>query len=200
MTTLVTAEQVRDYLSNPPWTASQEATCRQLIARREAELARWLGWGLPLTPTDRAETARILKSGLIATSAPVYQVHEIAGVPVADGVFGAELPEPYVWRYEGWVSVPEDTAIPGYITRPFSITDGFRGVRSVLMRYAAGWGPAADIVGAVVMKVAATMENRHSDTVVARAMDAKEPSPLKEEWTEDELKMLSSRRRPWGRS
>jgi hypothetical protein len=39
------------------------------------------------------------------------------------------------------------------------------------------------------------MLNRHDDTVVARALDAKEPPAIKEGWTDDELLMLRSRRR-----
>jgi hypothetical protein len=191
---LTTVDEVNNHLSSPPWSPDQRAACATLIGKREEELARW--FGVPLEPTLRVDTVPILQpSGLVATPMPIYQVLAIDGVDLVGGV----LPVTYELRDEAWLYCV-DPGYAGYSTRPFSIAfgDSRAGQRRVSVKHLAGWGPKADIIGAVIEKVGATMLNRHDDTVVARNLDAQGPPPLKEEWTEAELLMLRSRKRPRG--
>jgi hypothetical protein len=195
VTLVVTVQQVNDYLSNPPWSAHQASTCELLLARRQSELERWMR--CPIDPVERTEVVPILRrTGVVATSAPVFRVIDIDGV-IAGGsaTYGMALPAPYSWREEGWIGVPVVANTLAYMSRPFSLIVPQDYDQSVAMHYMAGWGPVSDIVGAIVAKVGATMLNRHDDTVTARALDAKEPPPIKEEWTDNELLMLRSRRR-----
>lgn len=195
MALVVTVGQVNDYLSNPPWSAHQTATCALLLARRQADLERWMR--CPIDPVERTEVVPILRrTGIVAASAPVFRVIDIDGVSAGgSATYGMALPAPYGWREEGWIGVPPSPQAPAYTSRPFSLTTPQDYDQRITLHYMAGWGPVGDIVGAIVDKVGATMLNRHDDTVVARALDAKEPPALKEGWTDDELLMLRSRRR-----
>lgn len=197
MNPVVTVEQVRHYLSSPPWSAAQEASCALLIMQRQRELQNNLN--CPIDPQRRTEIVPVLESGLLVTTWPVFQVLAIDSVAVSPGAFyGQTLPSPYVWRDEGWVSAPPQLAGAAVLSRPFSLTVGDTASLKVTIDYMGGWGPQPDITGALIQKCAAVMLNRHDDTVTARAMDAKAPPPLKEEWTDAELKALSYRRRPRG--
>lgn len=195
MAPVVTVKQVRDHLSSPPWSAEQEAACAVLIAARQTGLARW--FGAPIDPVNRIETVRVLDSGLIATTWPVHRVFSVGGLAVAGpgALLWEPLPAPYVWRDEGWIAAPEPGPATGYATRAYSILTGDPGGIWVAVSYAGGWGPAPDITGALIEKVGAAMLNRHDDTVTARRLDAEEPPPVNEEWTDRELMMLRSRRR-----
>lgn len=198
MASVVSVKQVRDHLSSPPWSAEQEAACALLIARRQTELQRY--FGVPIDPIDRVETVKILDSGLLATDWPVFKVYSIDGVAAAGSgaTFGQALPSPYTWRDEGWITAPKPVVPLGLTTRPFDIMGATATLGWATVAYAGGWGPLADITGAIIDKVAATMINRHDDTVTARQLDAESPPPLKEEWTDKELDMLRSRRRARG--
>jgi hypothetical protein len=189
---IVTVRDVNDHLSSPPWSPAQERDCQQLIDKRTAELRRWLG--IPIDPVQVTETARIYDSGLVGTTWPVYQVIELAGVPVTGGLTGCALPAPYYWRDEHWLVAPKLVPVYSYTTRPFDLVSGACSLRTVGITYRGGWGPCSDITGAIITKVAATMMNRHDDTVTTRALDEKTPPQLKEDWTDTELKMLRSRR------
>ena len=195
MAPVVAVQQVRDYLSNPPWSAHQSSACALLITRRQAELERWMR--CPIDPVERTEVVPILRrTGIVATSAPVFRVIDIDGASAGgSATYGQPLPAPYEWREEGWVGAPAQPPYPAYTSRPFSLVNPMECDQRITMHYMAGWGPVSDIVGAIVAKVAATMLNRHDDTVTARALDAKEPPPIKEEWADSELVMLRSRRR-----
>lgn len=191
---LTTVDQVNNHLSSPPWSADQRSACALLISKREAELARW--FGVPLEPVLRVDTVAILlPSGLVATPMPIYQVLAIDGVDLIGGV----LPVTYELRDEAWLYCV-DPGYAGYSTRAFSLMggDSRAGSQRVSVKHLAGWGPKDDIIGAVIVKVGNTMLNRHDDTVVARNLDTQGPPPLKEEWTDSELLMLRSRKRPRG--
>ena len=200
MAPVVIVEQVRHYLSSPPWSGAQEATCALLIDQRQRELQNYLN--CPIDPVERLEAVEVLESGLLATTWPVFQVLEINTTVLSPGAFyGDALPDPYTWRDEGWVSAPAQDGGVGNFSRPYSLLASVScGPPLLPIRYMAGWGPQPDITGAIIQKVAAVMLNRHDDTVTARALDAKAPPPLKEEWTPAELKALSYRRRPRGGS
>jgi len=194
---IVTVGEVNDHLSNPPWSAAQEATCQELIDRRQTELRRWLG--VPIEPLPMAETVRVLDSGLLATHWPVARVLVLDDVVITNGgLTGCELPAPYYWRDEHWISASPPVTSIGYTARPYSLLTGPSALPGVTLSYLGGWGPVSDLKGAIISKVAATMLNRHDDTVTARALDDKKPAPLKEEWTDKELLMVKSRRRPVG--
>lgn len=193
MASVVTVDQVRDYLSSPPWSAKQEATCALEIATKQSQLERFLQ--VPIDPVDRTDNARILPSGLVCTDLPVYTLIAVDSVPTVAGV----PPIPYTLK-DGWLYGQElDT---GYSTgalnsRPFSLVAGGYNPR-VLVHYLGGWGGQPDITGAIIRKVAAVMLNRHDDTVVARNLDAEKPKEVSEAWTDQELLSLRSRKRPAG--
>lgn len=195
MAPVVTVGQVRNYLSSPPWSAEQEASCALLISQRQRDLENY--FSCPIDPRDRIENVAMLDSGLLATTWPVFRVYAIDTTTVTGpgAVYGEALPSPYVWRDEGWVSAPEPALALANTTRPYSLLSGDTFAPKVAMSYAGGWGGQPDIVGAIIQKVAAVMLNRHDDTVTVRGLDAKPPPPLKEEWTDAELKRLSYRRR-----
>jgi hypothetical protein len=195
---VVTVEQVNDHLSNPPWSAAQERACAELIDKRQAELQNWLT--VPIEPgAPVTETVPVLCSGVLSTRHPVYQVLTLAETAVTGGLAGCALPDPYFWYDEHWLAVPRALEYQlGYTSRPFSLEYGIGPQPGVAITYLPGWGPTPDITGAIIAKVAAVMLNRHDDTVTARALDEKAPPALKEEWTDDDLKMLKRRRRPVG--
>jgi hypothetical protein len=194
MAPVVIVEEVRHYLSSPPWSGYQEASCALLIDQRQRELQNYLS--CPIDPIDFTENVEVLASGLLATTYPVFAVLGIDSVVVSpQAVFGEALPAPYTWRGEGWVTAPTPTpGGPANTSRPYTITSGDCYALRVPFHYLAGWGPQPDITGAIIQKVAAVMLNRHDDTVTARALDAKPPPPLKETWLPEELKALSYRR------
>lgn len=197
MQPVVTVDQVRAYLSSPPWSAAQEGACALLILQRQRELQNYLN--CPIDPQSRTEIVPILESGLLVTTWPVFQLLSIDTTTLSPGAFyGQALPSPYTWRDEGWVSAPAPAVGGAMLSRPFSLTAGDTATIRVPITYLGGWGPQPDITGAIIQKVAAVMLNRHDDTVTARALDAKAPPPLKEEWTDGERKALSYRRRPRG--
>lgn len=193
---IVTVRDVNDHLSSPPWGPAQERACQELIDKRTAELRRW--FGVPIDPVQITETVRVRRSGIVDTSLPVYQVIELAGVPVTDGLAGCALPAPYYWLDEHWITSPKAPPVAGYSTRPFDPVYGDCGLVTVALTYRGGWGPCSDITGAIITKVAATMMNRHDDTVTTRALDEKTPPQLKDEWTDADYKALRSRKRPVG--
>jgi len=195
---VVTVAQVNAYLSNPPWSAAQEAACAELIDRRTAELARY--FGVPIEPGPATtETVPVLCSGVLSTRFPVYQVLSIDEVAVTGGLFGCVLPDPYHWWDPHWLARPPALEYQAcYSSRPFSLEYGIGPAPSAAVVYRPGWGPCADITGAIIAKVAATMLNRHDDTVTARALDEKAPPSLKEDWTDADYKALKTRRRPVG--
>lgn len=193
---IVTVRDVNDHLSSPPWSPAQERTCQALINRRTADLRRW--FGVPIDPVHMAETVKVRASGIVDTTYPVYQVLSMAGVAVVGGLYGCALPAPYYWLNEHWITSPKPALSVGYTTRPFDPVHGECPLVTVAMAYLGGWGPCADITGAIIEKVAATMLNRHDDTVTARALDDKTPPQLKEEWTDADYKALRSRKRPIG--
>jgi hypothetical protein len=198
MASVVTVDQVNDHLSSPRWSEDQERACKVLIAQRQKGLERW--FGVPIDPVDRTETVTVLDSGLLATSWPVFRVYAIDTVTLAGpgALLWEPLPSPYTWRDEGWITAPDPRISAGYTTRPYSITEAACPLARVSLRYAGGWGPQPDIVGALIEKVGNVMANRHEDTVTARQLDEHAPPPLKEEWTDKELMMLRSRRRVRG--
>lgn len=191
---VVTAEQVRDYLSNPRWSESQIRACEQLIKGRQTQLQAW--FRMPIDPgPERTDNAPVYTdTGLVATTYPIYTLLALDGVAVAGGV----PPSPYELRDGAWLYNRDyDEVAYSYTSRPFSLVSGAAVPRTVV-RYLPGWGAKDDIVTAIIEKVAAVMLNRHDDTVVARNLDAKTPDPLEEKWTEEELAMLRARRRPVG--
>jgi hypothetical protein len=193
---IVTVRDVNDHLSSPPWDPAQERACQELIDKRTAELRRW--FGVPIDPIPMAETVRVHDSGVLLTSLPVYKVLTLAGVDVVGGRSGCALPSPYYWLDEHWITSPKPALSYGYTTRPFDLVAGAPPLIMVTLAYLGGWGPCSDITGAIITKVAATMMNRHDDTVTTRALDDKTPPQLKEEWTDAEYKALRSRKRPAG--
>jgi hypothetical protein len=199
MASVVTPDQVNDHLSSPRWSADQVKACEVLIAQRQKGLERW--FGVPIDPVDRTETVAVLDSGLLATSWPVFRVYAIDSVTLADpgALLWEPLPDPYVWRDDGWISLADPVSQSAYTERSYSIIGGSCAVLPrVTVRYAGGWGPQPDIMGALIEKVGNVMANRHEDTVTARQLDEHAPPPLKEEWTDKELLMLRSRRRVRG--
>lgn len=194
---IVTTEQIRRRLSNPPWSAEQQQAVSEVSAQRESELAAWLR--IPITPVRRVETVPVLDSGLVATSAPVHQLHAVNGVAVA----GDDPPEGYTWRdtgsgdahYLATTPPPGDDAVPpiGYSARPFSLLHGSR--PQITVDYDAGWGPIPALTGAIAERVEAYAANRHDDTVTARALDAEAPPQQREHWIEDDLVALRAYRR-----
>lgn len=193
---VVSAEQVRQHLSSPPWSSDQERAVAANSAQREAELAAWLR--MPITPMRRAETVPVLDSGLIATSAPIYRLYAINGVDVVGGA----PPEGYTWRdtnagtghYLAQPALTDDPATPnGYSTRPFSPLYGVR--PHVTVDYDAGWGPDPALTGAIMERVSAYAVNFHDDTVTARALDAEAPAPQREHWIDDDFVALRAYRR-----
>jgi hypothetical protein len=197
MNPVVTVDQVRAYLSSPPWSGAQEAACALLILQRQRELQNYLN--CPIDPQARTELVAILESGLLVTTWPVFQLLAIDTTTLSPGAFyGQPLPTPYTWRDEGWVTAPPLAAGGALMSRPYSLLAGDTAPTKVATTYLGGWGPQPDLTGAIIQKVAAVMLNRHDDTVTARALDTKAPPPLKEEWTPGELKALSYRRRPRG--
>lgn len=189
MADVVTTEDVRHYLNSPPWSAQQEAACALLISRRQGDLRNY--FRCPITPEPKIEVVPVLRSGVVATSWPVWSVNAINSVA---GV-GGDPPAPYKWLEEGWIGIDPPAGVDGYLTRPFSLTVATPAQVLVTVDYLGGWGARPDITGAIIEKVAATMLNRTDDTVVARQMDAKEPPAIKEGWSDDDLKLLRARRR-----
>lgn len=183
---IVTAEQVRVYLSSPSWTGEQYASVDANCAQREGELAGWLR--VPLTPEERTETVPVLASGLVATSAPIYQLFDIDNVASAGDV----PPAGYVLA-RGYLRRPGAT---GASARPFSPLAGDSSLAAVTVHYMAGWGPHPALAGAIMTRVGAYALNKHDDTVMARNLDGDTPKPLRENWTEDDFAVLRAFRRP----
>lgn len=190
---VVTTEQVRDYLSHPTWSDAQIRACEQEIDAKTTALEGW--FRVPIEPVERTEYAPIYRTGLVATTAPIYTLLALDDVPVVDGM----PPAPYELRDGVWLYNRDyDGAVNRYTSRPFDITVGGEGYLKVAVRHLAGWGGAPDIVNAIIRKVGAVMLNRHDDTVVARNLDTESPKPLDEDWSDKELMMLRRRRRPVG--
>lgn len=187
---IVTVDQVNDYLSNPPWSPAQRSACALLIDERQEQLRGYLQ--VPIDPVRRTERVPILPSGLIATTAPVHTLLSINGVAPVEDV----LPEGYYWRDQdnGWLAT---TTADQFIaaTSALDLLAGVSGPYRAMMDYMAGWGDKADLVGGIIRKVAAVMINRHDDTVTAAQLDAENPPQIKEEFTEQELRMFNARRR-----
>lgn len=187
---IVTVDQVNDYLSNPPWSAAQRNACTLLIAGCQEQLANYLL--VPIDLVERTETVPILRSGLLATSAPVNTVLTIDGVaPVGD-----VLPAGYFWRDKdrGWLATtPLDQIVVS--ATALDLLTGVTPLSRVVVAYLAGWGAKADLTGGIIRKVAAVMHNRHDDTVTAHQVDAENPPPIKEEFTDQELRLFNARRR-----
>lgn len=193
---VVTAEQVRDHLSNPTWSDAQYRACTALIASRQARLQAWLR--IPIDPIEVTETVRVLpNSGLVATTYPIHTLLGIDTTIVVGGVPASpyELRDEMAWLYDTSYSSGGQYA---YTSRPFSPVYGACPPPRVAVHYMAGWGSKDDLVGAIRDKVGNIMLNRHDDTIVARNLDAEKPPQLVEEWTDAELNMLRARRRPGG--
>lgn len=192
---VVTAEQVRDHLSNPTWSDAQYRACTQQIASRQARLQAWLR--VPIDPIEVTETVRVLpNTGLVVTTFPIYELIDINGEAAPGGVPVApyELRDERAWLYD----TSYDTGLLSYSSRPFSPVYGAAAPARVAVHYMAGWGGKDDLVGAILDKVGNIMLNRHDDTIVARNLDAEKPPQLSEDWTDAELAMLRARRRPAG--
>lgn len=192
---VVTAEQVRDHLSNPTWSDAQYRACEALIVSRQARLQAWLR--VPIDPIEVSETVRVMPAtGLVVTTYPIYTLLAIDSADVIGGVPA----DPYELRSEGaWLyDISYDTGPVAMTSRPFSLITGAAAPARVTVGYLAGWGDKADLVGAIRDKVGNIMLNRHDDTIVARNLDAEKPPQLSEEWTDAELLMLRARRRPAG--
>lgn len=187
---IVTVDQVNDYLSSPPWSEAQRRACALLIADRQEQLRGYLQ--VPIDPVRRVERVPILASGLIATTAPVHTLFSVDGVVAVGDV----LPVGVYWRDRdnGWLcTAPVDQLVAS--VRTLDLLAGVPGVLRVTVDYLAGWGAKADLAGGIIRKVAAVMINRHDDTVTAHQLDAENPPQIKEEFTDQELRLFNARRR-----
>jgi hypothetical protein len=201
---IVTAQRVNDYLSNPFWTETQWDEAARLCAEREDDLAERLS--TPIEPIGWTETAAVLDTGLVATTYPVFAVTEFEGAAVDD-----DHPLPTGWRLVrhrvradvgSAVSVPVTWSSYGTLwPRPSGAASRIQSVGQVNIAYQAGWGEIPALVNAVVRKVAAIMKNRHDDTLVtddAGSASGRQVPTVTEEWTADELAGLGAFRNPRG--
>lgn len=204
--TVVTAQRVNRYLSEPYWTEGQWAEAEQLCVEKEDELAALLV--SPITPIPFTETATVLDSGLVATTYPVSSVTEFLGEPVDE-----THPLPEGWTLTSHrVRANMSSGFPpsgvsfgltaGDVSAVvFGVASRVQGGFVVSISYQAGWGDVPTLEGAIVRKVAAIMKNRHDDTLVtddAGSATGKQTPTVREEWTDDELRTLGVFRNPRG--
>lgn len=206
---ILNGDDLNSYMSCPVWTDQQKNEADKLMRRLESSLAAALG-GAPIDPEPWIEEADILDKGLVATRYPVHSVQRI-GLGTAAIAEGEPLPEPFVLQGH-WLRLKPGT--DWSITRPFdpgvtSVSlDGLAGLagfgaggvfeqpRSPIIgrtyvEYQAGWGPEGALELALLRKGEAIFGWRNSDTVQVSGTNAdKQPARPKEDWTEDELKLL----------
>jgi hypothetical protein len=217
---VVTAAQLRRFMSNPQWSAEQTEVAEELCVDLEVGLADALG-GTFITPVAIAETAPVLiGSGQVDTRYPVSMVLAIGGVAVDEGdppPDGFVVRDYRLYRLAELTGLTATTGSPfvavselpswgaawmgqsaGWISGAGPSEHGVGAVYSgaVAVEYMAGWGAHPSLVNAILRKAAAFMENRHSDVAVAVGLDAQAPpKPTPEEWTDIELARLGRFRR-----
>ena len=191
---IITVEQVRAHLSGPAWNDAQRADCQRLIDGRQARLQGWLR--VPIDPVEITEQAPVdRRSGLVMTTYPIHTLLSVNGDAVADG---DPPPSPYALR-ENWLyDTSQVTRAWGYMSAPYTLTEGAGYPNWASVHYLGGWGAVDDLVSALLDKVGNCMLNRHDDTLIARNLDTEKPKSLDEDWSDQELLMLRARRRPVG--
>lgn len=199
---IVDAQRVNSYLSDPYWTENQWLEAAKLCEEKEDELASRLV--CPITPTPYSESATVLDSGLVATTYPVASVISFLGEPVDE-----DHPLP-----EGWALTQHRVRATATST-PLSVgllsstafwqvsgsAPRVQGGGQVAIEYRAGWGEVPALVNTILRKVAAIMKNRHDDTLVtddAGSATGKQVPTVVEEWTDNEIATLGIFRNPRG--
>ena len=198
---VITAEQLRGFMSSPRWTAPQVEAVELICAGVESSLEDAL-YSTFITPRPWVETAPVLTDGgLVDTTHPVHRVSSIDGQTI-----GPDDPLPTGWRLQGHqlYRSPQDspqtslsvTAVSRWPFLPEHQPTRLRYSGHVDIAYEAGWGPTPALVLALLRKAQKLVDNRHSDTVTVRGLTAAAPPNLvPEDWTDAELKALGRYRR-----
>lgn len=189
---IITAGRLNRFMSSPRWTDDQWEDVVETIEGVESTLAAKLN--SPIKPIPYSETVTILGSGQVNTTYPVAGVTTINGAAIVGDV----LPGGWTLRDHRLYATEPPSSTFG---QPFTLTTyglGARpgevgrveGIGSVTVAYQAGWGVVPALRLAILKKARAIVTNNHDDMVTTRDLDATQPAPLKEEWTEAELKEL----------
>lgn len=187
---IVTADRFNRFLGSPHWRDDQQDEAAALLEEIEDSLADRLD--TRISPTEYAERAPVLRSGLVATRYPVTQVTELDGTDVSTGLpDGWEIRDHYLRQLTpGYgYTAPLSTLGWGWESDPAGRTES---IGSVELRYQAGLGDMPALRKAILRKASAYWANRQDETVTVRDLDATQPpNPVPEEWTADEIENLS---------
>lgn len=195
------------YMSEPTWTSAQEAEADRLCAAVEAELEGAL-YGARISPVELVETAPITREGLVQTALPVIRVLELDGAALPEGT---PLPPDYQLRPTKpgcggrLFHVAVTSGVAGALevgwpwVAPLAVLPPYTG-GVVRVSYLGGWGPAPQLVEAILRKAATRMGNRHGDTVVTNGLSATAtpPRPPENFTTEDLAALGPYRNLGWG--
>lgn len=193
---VVKAERLNDFMSNPAWSAEQELEAQRVLDEVEDSLAAAL-WHTKITPEPFVETCPVLRSGMVATRYPISAVLAIGGVAVAEG---APLPAGYrLFEHRLYTRIP-NRSMP-IVSGPIGLraVDAFwatgelggSGGGSIELSYMAGWGPRPALVEAILRKAKGLFLDNHDDSMMARGTDATPPPATGAAgWTDEELAPL----------
>jgi len=191
---IVDAERLNRFMNEPRWTPAQYEEAGDVLAALENKLARRLN--THITPVPCTEVVTVLDSGLVNTTWHVHSVTNLDGTTIAEG---APLPDGWTISNHWLRRVPQTAPVPPV----FELWSGWGGDLSgraagrgrLSLSYMAGLGSLPELRLVILNKGKAIMDNRYSETVTARGLDASEPPPLLgEEFTEAELSPLDNLR------
>lgn len=195
---LVTPQQLNDYMNNPQWTDGQKRSVAFILDGVEGQLSGALS-GAYLTPVEMHEVAPILPSGMLATRQPVFAVLSVDGVTVDDD---HPLQSPWVLTEHRLRNISISAPPLGVLTLPSTPSAwGAANLARVenagqaTVRYMGGWGDTPQtkaLILAILNKAKAITNNRFDDRIGTSSGSDSDPviRPERETWSADELKPL----------
>lgn len=194
------------HMSEPRWTAAQEAEAERLVDAVERELSAAL-YGAQITPVPRNEVVGVTREGMVATSLPVATIISLDGVAIATTEDGPVLPAEWLLRdHRLWSLAVAGGPVQLY-GLPWSRDVGYTGGpfytgATVALQYMGGWGSEPTLVEAILRKAHIRMSGAHSDTVAVTGLNAQPANQQTREspyFTDDDMKSLGRfRALGWG--
>lgn len=190
---IVTPQALNDHLSNPQWSDGQWRDAEETLAEVESGLEAAL-FATYITPRTYREVVPILRSGMLDTAYPVFEVSSVGDLPEGTLPDGWVVQDHRIYAaLSAWGSCAGVAFVSQVPANRVGMTDA---IGQSVVTYQAGWGAVPALVGAIKRKAGRIMANRHDDSVVMRNLDATRPVPLTpEDWTPEELAPLGAFRR-----